>query len=171
MLACACDGTLLAWPRLSIRFLILHPRTSTHHGTEDHHPQHGTLRDAEIRRRRQGISGPLVSRQPVGRPPAFRSKRFVLAIVEFFLDLVEATRHEEQLLLGVSPRGALALTQAAQAAATLEGRNYVVPDDVKALFIPVCAHRVISKSYLQNGDANTTSRVLRRILDQVPTPR
>ena len=93
------------------------------------------------------------------------------AIVEYILDLVEATRHEEQLHLGVSPRGALALTQAAQAAATLEGRNYVVPDDVKALFIPVCAHRVVSKTYLSNGDANATARVLQAILDKVPAPR
>ena len=93
------------------------------------------------------------------------------AIVEYILDLVEATRHEDQLHLGVSPRGALALTQAAQSAAVLEGRNYVVPDDVKALFIPVCAHRVVSKTYLSNGDSNATARVLQSILDRVPAPR
>jgi MoxR-like ATPase len=93
------------------------------------------------------------------------------AIVEYILDLAEATRHDDQLHLGVSPRGALALTQAAQAAAVLEGRNYIVPDDVKALFIPVCAHRVVSKTYLSNGDANATTRVLQAILDRVAAPR
>jgi MoxR-like ATPase len=93
------------------------------------------------------------------------------AIVEYILDLVEATRHDEQLHLGVSPRGALALTQAAQASAVLFGRDYVTPDDVKQLFIPVCAHRVVSKTYLSNGDANTTSRILQSILDQVSAPR
>ena len=46
----------------------------------------------------------------------------------------------------------------------------MTPDDVKALFIPVCAHRVISKTYLHNGDANATARVLQAILDRVPTP-
>jgi MoxR-like ATPase len=92
------------------------------------------------------------------------------AIVEYILDLAEATRHEEQLHLGVSPRGALALTQAAQAAAVLDGRDYVTPDDVKQLFIAVGAHRVVSKSYLTNGDANVTARVLQTILDRVAAP-
>jgi hypothetical protein len=47
----------------------------------------------------------------------------------------------------------------------------VTPDDVKALFLPVCAHRVLSKTYLHNGDANATGRVLEAILGKVPTPR
>ena len=97
--------------------------------------------------------------------------RLDTAIVDYVLDIVDATRNDDELHLGVSPRGALALTQASQASALLNGRDYVTPDDVKGLVVAVCAHRVISKSYLQNGDANTTSRVLRRILDQVPTPR
>jgi MoxR-like ATPase len=92
-------------------------------------------------------------------------------VVEYILDLVESTRHDEQLHLGVSPRGALALTQACQASAVLNGRDYVIPDDVKQLFVPVCAHRVVSKSYLSNGDANATARVLQNILDQVAVPR
>jgi MoxR-like ATPase len=93
------------------------------------------------------------------------------SIVDYILDLVEATRHNEQLHLGVSPRGALALTQAVQASAVLEGREYSTPDDVKGLFLPVCAHRVVSKTYLHNGDAHATARVLQQILDQMPAPR
>jgi MoxR-like ATPase len=93
------------------------------------------------------------------------------AIVEYILDLTEATRHDEQLHLGISPRGALSLAQACQAAAMVNGRNYVTPDDAKALFIPCCAHRVISKTYLHNGDASATSRVLQTILDRVAAPR
>ncbi len=92
------------------------------------------------------------------------------SIVEYILDVVEATRRHEQLHLGISPRGALALTQASQASALLAGRDYVTPDDVKTLVLPVCAHRVITKTYLHNGDANATSRVLQEILDQLPTP-
>ena len=93
------------------------------------------------------------------------------AIVDYILDLVEATRHDEQLHLGVSPRGALALTQAVQASAVLNGREYTTPDDVKGLFIPVCAHRVVSKTYLHNGDSNATARVLQGIMDQVAAPK
>jgi MoxR-like ATPase len=93
------------------------------------------------------------------------------AIVDYILDLVEATRESDELHLGVSPRGALALTQASQAAALLAGRDYVTPDDVKSLFLPVSAHRVISKTYLHNGDTNATERVLQAILDRTATPR
>ena len=94
-----------------------------------------------------------------------------VSIVDYILDLVEATRNSEELHLGVSPRGSLALTQAAQAAALLDGREYVTPDDVKSLFVPVCAHRVISKTYLHNGDAKATDRTLLAILDRIATPR
>ena len=97
--------------------------------------------------------------------------RMDTTLVEYILDLVEASRHDEQLHLGVSPRGALALTQASQASALLNGRDYVTPDDVKTLFLPVCAHRVISKTYLHNGDANATDRVLQAILDRTTSPR
>ena len=93
------------------------------------------------------------------------------SIIEYILDLVEATRHDDQLHLGVSPRGALALTQAAQASAVLHGRSFVTPDDVKQLFLPCCAHRVVSKTYLHNGDANATGRILQAVLDKTPTPR
>lgn len=92
------------------------------------------------------------------------------AIVEYVLDLVAATRESDDLHLGVSPRGSLALTQAAQAAALVSGRDFVTPDDVKSLFIPCCAHRVVSKTYLHNGDANVTAQSLQKILDRVPTP-
>ncbi len=93
------------------------------------------------------------------------------AILDYILDLCDATRNHEQLHLGISPRGALALTAAAQASAVLNGRDYVVPDDVKAFVIPVCAHRIISKSYIHNGDGDSTARILKTILDQTAAPR
>jgi MoxR-like ATPase len=93
------------------------------------------------------------------------------SIVDYVLDLAEATRHHEHLHLGVSPRGALALTQACQSAAVVSGRDYVTPDDVKTLFIPCCAHRVVSKTYLHNGDMVATTRVLQTILDITASPR
>ena len=57
------------------------------------------------------------------------------------------------------------------ASAVLNGREYTTPDDVKGLFIPVCAHRVVSKTYLHNGDSNATARVLQGIMDQVAAPK
>ena len=93
------------------------------------------------------------------------------AIVDYILDLAEATRQDEQLHLGISPRGALSLTQASQAAAVLAGQDYVTPDDVKRLFIPVCSHRVVAKTYLNNGDGAGTAGVLQGILNRVPAPK
>ena len=93
------------------------------------------------------------------------------AVLDYILDLVEATRNSDDLHLGVSPRGALALTHAAQGSALLASRQYVTPDDVKGLFIAVCAHRVIAKSYLHNGDTNNTTGILKKILEQVAAPR
>ena len=91
-------------------------------------------------------------------------------IVEYLLDLVEKTRTDDRFHLGLSPRGALALTAASQALATIAGRDYVLPDDVKKLFIPVCAHRVITRQYLSSGDASAAGRVLQEVLDSVAAP-
>jgi len=92
-------------------------------------------------------------------------------LVEYILDLVAATRQSDDLRLGVSPRGALALTQASQAAAMVAGRDYVNPDDVKAMFLPVCAHRVLSRSYLHNGDGHGADAALKKILVEVAAPK
>ena len=99
------------------------------------------------------------------------SVRIDAAVVDYILDLVEATRHSDELHLGVSPRGALALTHASQGSALLAGRDFVIPDDVKDMFLSACAHRVIGKSYLHNGDARGTEAILKKILEQVPAPR
>jgi MoxR-like ATPase len=107
----------------------------------------------------------------VAMQDAVPAVRLDQGIVEYILDLVESTRRHEQLHLGVSTRGALALTAAVQSAAVMAGRDYVLPDDVKALFIACCGHRVISKAYLGNGDAEATNRVLQSILDQVHAPK
>jgi MoxR-like ATPase len=113
----------------------------------------------------------MTGREVVEQQDVVPSVKLDPAIVDYILDLVEATRHEDQLHLGVSPRGALALTQAVQASAVLHGRDFSTPDDVKGLFIPVCAHRVVSKTYLHNGDSNATARVLQAIMDQVAAPK
>jgi len=62
---------------------------------------------------------------------------------DYAIDIVERTRHTEQLTLGVSPRGLLMLQRAAQARAFLEGREFCTPDDFKQLIVPVFAHRVV----------------------------
>ena len=91
-------------------------------------------------------------------------------LVEYALDLVEVTRDHEHLEVGVSPRGTISLIRAAQAAAMLAGRAYVTPDDIKSLFIPVCAHRVVSKSHLHEGHTVSADQILGDILRNVSIP-
>ena len=91
-------------------------------------------------------------------------------ITEYIISVAQASRQQEQLALGLSPRGALALAQAARASALLEGRDYVVPDDVKELVKPVVAHRLISKAISQDGLASTEV-ILDKILQSVPAPQ
>ena len=92
------------------------------------------------------------------------------SINHYVLDIVEATRHCDDLHIGVSPRGALALYRAAQASALVAGRDYVVPDDVKSLTVPVLAHRVISKGYLHGGQREAVEALIERLVDEVHVP-
>lgn len=101
---------------------------------------------------------------------AVRAVSVESSVCDYMLDLVEATRAHEELAVGVSTRGALMLYRAAQALATLRGRDYVVPDDAKEVALPVMAHRVISKSYLASGSASASENILREILGRTPIP-
>ena len=93
-----------------------------------------------------------------------------IPIRDYLLDLVESTRKSEDLHVGASTRGTLCLYRAAQALAVLEGRAYVVPDDIQTLAIPVLAHRVITKGYMHGGPRQETEAVLTKIVEQVPVP-
>src|SRR5947209_16456978 len=96
-----------------------------------------------------------------------RSVRVDDAIADYMLDLVHATRESEDLHVGVSTRGALTLYRAVQGLALVSGRDYVVPDDVKALAVPVLAHRVIGKSFLQAGEFGASEAIVRDLLDRL----
>ncbi len=94
------------------------------------------------------------------------------ALLDYILAIVEKTRTHEALSLGVSPRGSQALFRAAQAKALLEGRGYVIPDDIKRLAVPVFGHRVILSARANLSPKRSTSgdRVLEQILSQVDVP-
>lgn len=91
-------------------------------------------------------------------------------ISDYLLDIVDATRESDQLHVGASTRGALSLSRAAQALALVEGRDYCIPDDVKRLAVPVLAHRVITKGYLQSGQREATESLIQRLADEVRVP-
>ncbi|MDQ6906087.1 MAG: MoxR family ATPase [Chloroflexota bacterium] len=90
-------------------------------------------------------------------------------ILEYMVSMVEATRRHDEIYLGASPRGALGLLSAARAWAALAGRDYVLPDDVKALAEPVLAHRLIVSpaARMRNIDGRG---IVRELLQRVPVP-
>ncbi|MFO0783965.1 MAG: AAA family ATPase [Phycisphaerales bacterium] len=92
------------------------------------------------------------------------------SLVDYIIALAHATREHEELQVGISPRGSLALAQAARATALLAQREFCVPEDIVGNVIPVCAHRVISRTYMHQGDTQTTRRILQQVLEQVPSP-
>ena len=87
----------------------------------------------------------------------------------YIVDLVGATRHRNRVLVGASPRGSLAVMKVARARAILRGRDFVTPDDVKAVAIPALAHRLILRPELWVQDIQGDD-IVAECLDLVPTP-
>src|SRR5262249_48750751 len=92
------------------------------------------------------------------------------SLVEYIIALANATRHHESLQVGLSPRGSLALAQAARATAILRGRDYAIPEDILENIMPVCAHRMVAKSYLQDGAVDSATRILKTIVEPLKSP-
>ena len=91
------------------------------------------------------------------------------ALRRYIVDLVEATRHHSDMYLGASPRASIMILRAARAMAASEERDFVIPDDVKALAIPVLAHRVIvTADAIMSG--RSADVILRELLADVPVP-
>ena len=108
--------------------------------------------------------------QVVALQAAVRQIEVEDSINGYVLDIVEATRRCDELRVGVSTRGALALYRASQAAALVAGRRFVVPDDVKRLTVPVLAHRVIPKGYLHGGEREAIESLIERLVDDIRVP-
>ncbi len=92
------------------------------------------------------------------------------SVREYCVDLVAATRASQSTAVGASPRGSLALLKLARCRAALQGRDYVLPDDVKAITVPALAHRLVLRPELWVQRVSAED-VVRDVLDTVPTPR
>ena len=90
-------------------------------------------------------------------------------LIQYIVGLVDATRAHSSVYLGASPRGSLSLSRAAQARALLQGRDFVLPDDIKALAEPVLAHRVIIGAAARMKEV-TGPQVVGEVLNTVPVP-
>ncbi len=100
---------------------------------------------------------------------AVRTVHIAPGIRSYFVDLADASRRHRGLSLGMSPRATLALQRASRAHAAANGRNYIVPDDVKAVAVPVLAHRLLMAPDAQLTGADT-KHVIGELLAAVPVP-
>ncbi|MBO9598138.1 MAG: MoxR family ATPase [Cohnella sp.] len=135
-----------------------------------------SVADEEAILRRFTAGDPLAQLQPaIGKDDIAKLQRQASSvyasdeIVRYLLAIVAATRQHADIAFGVSPRGSLQLMKAAQARAVLRGRDYVVPDDVKALVGPVFAHRIILKDTFR-GEASRTRQLLERLVADIEVP-
>jgi MoxR-like ATPase len=138
------------------------------------YPRREAERDV-LTQHRQGE--PVDSLQPVlnaseiiGLQHQVRQIRVDPSLNDYILDMVDATRTAPQVYLGASIRAALSLYRAGQALALLEGRDYVVPDDLKRLAVPVLAHRLLLKSVRKSGQKDAAETFVADILGRVPVP-
>ncbi len=119
---------------------------------------------------------PIVDVEPVTEPDELAAaieqvRRVYLgqAVEDYVLEIVRRTREHPEIELGVSPRGTLALARAAQALAVLNGRPFVIPDDVRALVVPALGHRLMLTSRAELH-GRTREEILAAILAELPVP-
>ena len=126
--------------------------------------------------RRFRETSPLADLQPVAQPDeilraqaAVRAIHVSPAVEGYILQIIRATRQHDAVELGASPRATLALLRTAQALAAIQGRSYVLPDDVKRMAVPTLSHRIMlgTRTRLRGRD---TAAIVAEIVESVPVP-
>lgn len=102
---------------------------------------------------------------------AARDVRMDDSLQDYILEIVHRTRSHNELTVGVSTRGAITFSRAVQSHAFVEGREYVIPDDIKQMMLPVLAHRVVCAGMLREGQRQRAQTILKQIVDRIPVPR
>jgi MoxR-like ATPase len=100
---------------------------------------------------------------------AVKSVHVSPAVKRYLVELTRRTRSHSEVYLGASPRGSLALYRGGQTLAAIKGREFVLPDDIKALALPALAHRVIPGPAARLRDV-TAERIVQEVVDQLPVP-
>jgi MoxR-like ATPase len=146
--------------RFLMRVSVGYPSPNAELEILDAHGDHDPFRDI----------GPVVNSADVQRlAQATRQVHVAPSLKAYLVDVAQATRRSSHLALGVSPRATLALQRVGKARAAAEGRNYVLPDDVKALAVPVLAHRMIVTPEAQLQGISPAD-ALAEVLRAVPVP-
>jgi MoxR-like ATPase len=130
-----------------------------------------TMLDARARRGTDAVAlNPIIDGSGLRRlQAAVEAVHVGAAVGRYMVALATATRESSEVEVGASPRGSLALLRLSRARAALEGRDFVVPDDVKAIAVPALAHRLVLRPelWVRRVDAGD---VVARVLDAVPAP-
>jgi MoxR-like ATPase len=124
----------------------------------------------------QQFQHPIISLEPVTSPKqiiaacdAVKKVHVSKSVEKYIVLLVRATRHHESVYLGASPRGSIGLYKAGQALAAIQGRDYVLPDDIKKIAIPVLSHRIVIKSAARVHNL-TSVDIIKETLNSVEVP-
>lgn len=147
------------------RFMI-----STTMGYPDHGSLVDILRDRQEVNPLQNAKAVLNSEEILELQAQVRKVYVSDEVLSYIADLAEATRKHELIMLGLSPRGTLALCRMAKAAAYLAGRDYMVPEDVVNVFEDVAGHRMVLESRARYEE-KTAKQILGEILETVPSPK
>lgn len=147
------------------RFMI-----STTMGYPDHGSLVDILRDRQEVNPLQNAKAVLNSEEILELQAQVRKVYVSNEVLSYIADLAEATRKHELIMLGLSPRGTLALCRMAKAAAYLAGRDYMVPEDVVNVFQDVAGHRMVLESRARYEE-KTARQILGEILETVPSPK
>jgi len=91
------------------------------------------------------------------------------SLLEYLMTIVQTTRTHAEVALGVSTRGALTFFKACQALAMVQGRDFVIPEDIKRLAVPVLSHRISMRD--RRGDRSPEAIFIQRIVNEIPVPR
>jgi MoxR-like ATPase len=120
-----------------------------------------------------GLVPVVLAEEVMGLQEAAERVRAEESVLDYLVALVTATRRSPLLALGVSPRGSLALLRAARARALADGRDYLLPDDIKDLAVAALAHRVIAKASLGGSAVGglDAEAAITAIIQDVPVPR
>jgi MoxR-like ATPase len=135
-----------------------------------------SIQDEKAIMERQRDGHPVIELEQVCQPgevlelqEAVREIYIDVLVQEYIVSLMNATRSHDSVYLGASPRGSLALQRLGQARAVIDGRDFVLPDDVKALAYPALGHRIILNAQARVKGA-TTQQVLEDCLQRLPVP-
>jgi MoxR-like ATPase len=146
--------------RFMMRVAIGYPEAESEIEILATHGSHSTLEDI----------GPVTDASGAARMIATAREVFVAdSLRRYIVDLAEATRRHPDVYLGASPRASIMLLRATRAMAASDGRDYATPDDIKALAIPVLAHRLIVSADAAMSGRNADT-ILADTLDEVPVP-